>query len=21
QGVANSEHAGETWYNLEKVWD
>jgi len=21
QGVAASEHAGETWYNLEKVWD
>lgn len=21
QGVAESTHAGETWYNLEKVWD
>ena len=21
QGVAESSHAGETWYNLEKVWD
>ncbi|CAM3218874.1 GNAT family N-acetyltransferase [Lactiplantibacillus plajomi] len=21
QGVAESQHAGETWYNLEKVWD
>lgn len=21
RGVAESSHAGETWYNLEKVWD
>ncbi|WP_318767259.1 GNAT family N-acetyltransferase [Lactiplantibacillus carotarum] len=21
QGVAESSHAGETWYNLEKVWE